>query len=105
MAINLSNKEFIDINNKENAIILDVRTLEEVNQGIIPNAIHIDIMSSDFLNKVNKLDKERSFLVYCRGGNRSATACSLMERNGFKTVYNLANGIMGWDGDIVEFNS
>jgi rhodanese-related sulfurtransferase len=31
-------------------------------------------------------------------------ACSVMERNGFKTVYNLANGIMYWDGEVVEFN-
>lgn len=104
MAKNISNKEFIDISNKENAIILDVRTLEEVNQGIIPNAIHIDIISSDFLNKVNELDKEKTFLVYCRSGNRSSMACSLMERHGFKTVYNLGNGIMGWNGEIIEFN-
>jgi len=104
MAKNISNKEFKDIHQNDNALILDVRSHGECCQGIIPEAINIDIMSPDFMTKVNELSKDKTILVYCRSGNRSSMACSVMERNGFKTVYNLANGIMYWDGDVVEFN-
>lgn len=91
------------LDNDENAVILDVRTLDEVEEGYIPGAIHIDIyMGQKFLNELEKLDKSKNFYVYCRTGNRSGQACTLMENMGFKNAYNLMGGITEWEGDIID---
>lgn len=91
------------LDNDENAVILDVRTLDEVEEGYIPGAIHIDIyMGQKFLNEIEKLDKSKNFYVYCRTGNRSGQACTLMENMGIKNAYNLMGGITEWEGDIIE---
>ena len=71
----------------DNAIILDVRTDEEVAEGKIPNAIHIDIYKGQgFIYAVEELDKSKNFYVYCRSGGRSAQACAIMNQLGFDTT-------------------
>jgi rhodanese-related sulfurtransferase len=90
-----------DLENDNNAVILDVRTLSEVEHGIIPNAIHIDIyMGQGFVQELNKLDKTKNYYVYCRTGNRSRQACSIMDQMGFENAYNLIGGIIDWNGEI-----
>ena len=85
-----------------NSVVLDVRTLNEVEEGIIPEAIHIDIYSGQaFIDALEELDKTKSYYVYCRSGNRSGQACSIMEQLGFENAYNLEGGILEWSGDIV----
>jgi rhodanese-related sulfurtransferase len=87
----------------ENAIILDVRTENECDQGIIPNSINIDIYEGPgFIAKVEALDRSKKYYVYCRSGARSAKACEVMKDLGFEYTYNLEGGILGWDGDIVS---
>ncbi|MUU79699.1 rhodanese-like domain-containing protein [Winogradskyella endarachnes] len=86
-----------------NAVVLDVRTQEEVDEGIIPNAIHIDIHKGQgFIYELEKLDKTKNYYVYCRSGARSGQACGIMNQLDFKNTYNLVGGIMGWQGDIVN---
>ncbi|MEI0580335.1 rhodanese-like domain-containing protein [Brachyspira pilosicoli] len=79
------------INSSTNLIILDVRTREEYLTGNIPNSINIDVLSQDFKSKIDMLDKNKEYLVYCRSGNRSAIASSIMSTNGFLNIYNLQN--------------
>lgn len=82
----------------DNAFILDVRTDEETENGIIDHAHIIDIYKGpDFITEVQKLDKEKNYYVYCRSGGRSAQACALMEQLGFKTTYNLLGGYTAWE--------
>ena len=88
--INLKNA-IKTINNSTNLIMLDVRTAEEYSSGNIPNSINIDVLSPDFKSKIELLDKNKEYLVYCRSGNRSAIASSIMATNGFIKVYNLNN--------------
>ena len=84
------------------AVILDVRTVAEINEGIIPNAIHLDIyMGRQFIDELEKLDKSKSYYVYCRSGNRSGQACSIMEQMGFENAYNLSGGMLEWQGKVV----
>jgi rhodanese-related sulfurtransferase len=78
------------------AVILDVRTPAEFKQGAIKGAINIDIMGSSFNEKIAQLDKDKTYLVYCRSGNRSGSACSSMGKDGFKNIYNLSGGMMQW---------
>ncbi len=85
----------------ENAVILDVRTEDECNEGIIPNAITIDIYKGQgFIYKIQELDKSKNYYVYCKAGGRSAQACNIMNQMGFETTYNLLGGMMEWNGPV-----
>ncbi|MEI0822693.1 rhodanese-like domain-containing protein [Brachyspira pilosicoli] len=79
------------VNSSTNMVILDVRTREEYLSGNIPNAINIDVLSQDFKSKIDMLDKNKEYLIYCRSGNRSSIASSIMSTNGFINIYNLEN--------------
>lgn len=88
--------------NDPNAVILDVRTDEEVAEGIIPNAIQIDIYKGQgFIYKLEELDKTKNYYVYCRSGARSGQACAIMNQLGFKNAYNLSGGVLEWNEDLV----
>ena len=83
----------------ENAVILDVRTEDEVANGIIPNAINIDIYKGQgFIYRVEELDKSKNYYVYCAAGVRSANACNAMEQLGFENTFNLLGGFSNWEG-------
>lgn len=87
----------------ENAVILDVRTEDEFNEGFIANAINIDIhRGQDFVKEIESLDKNKNYYVYCRSGMRSAKACEMMNQLGFENAYNLIGGITEWDGEVIE---
>ncbi len=84
----------------ENAVILDVRTQEEVEEGMIPNAQNLDIHKGQgFIDDLEKLDKEKNYYVYCRSGGRSAQACAVMNQIGFENTYNLEGGFSEWAGE------
>ena len=91
------------IEDKE-AVLLDVRTPMEHQMVKIPNSILIDINSPLFSEEINKLDKNKSYYVYCRSGSRSFHAGNYMLKIGFSKVYNLEPGIIGWHGKK-EFNT
>ncbi len=83
------------------AVILDVRTQEEVDDGYIPGALHLDIYrGQDFLDELEKLDKGKNYFVYCRTGNRSGQACGIMKGLGFQQTHNLLGGFREWEGDV-----
>jgi len=87
----------------DNAVVMDVRTEAEVADGIIVNAIHIDIYKGqEFISEIEGLDKSKSYYVYCRSGNRSGQACKIMEQLGFENAYNLEGGMLQWTGDIID---
>ena len=98
--VNVSPDEFMDLQ-KSGAVTVDVRTQEEVNDGYIDGAtVFIDVYAPDFSERMNGLDKTKTYLVYCRSGRRSLTAAQFMVDNGFTQVYNLTPGILGWTGQI-----
>jgi len=104
MAEDITQDQWEDLIAKDdNAVILDVRTEEEVEDGFIPNMLNIDIKKGQgFLDEIEKLDKSKNYYVYCRSGGRSAQACTLMNQMGFETTYNLLGGFMNWDGEVAE---
>jgi len=88
---------------QQQAVVLDVRTQEEFESGYIPKAINIDIqMGPSFIDKINTLEKNKSYYVYCRSGARSAQAVQLMRDLGFNQTYNLLGGILDWEGEVVK---
>ncbi len=85
----------------ENAVILDVRTPEEFETSRIPNSKNIDFYNpQNFMQEIEKLDRDNCYYVYCRTGVRSANSCQLMNELGFDKVYNLLGGIVEWKGEI-----
>jgi len=91
----------LQLQNDTNSVILDVRTSTEVEQGFISNALHIDIyQGQEFIDQVMKLDKNKSYYVYCKSGGRSSQACAFMNQVGFKKAYNLIGGFTQWQGEI-----
>jgi rhodanese-related sulfurtransferase len=87
----------IDNVDNENFVILDVRTEEEFNDGHIENAINIDFYSETFTQELDKLDKAKKYLIYCRSAKRSGQAMPIMEDLGFQEVYNMLGGIVEWE--------
>lgn len=87
----------------DNALILDVRTEDEWNEGYIPGAINIDIYKGQgFIYEVDALDKTKNVYVYCKAGGRSAQACALMGQMGFAVTYNLVGGFSQWEGETAH---
>ena len=89
---NINIEKALELMNKStNIVLLDVRTEEEYMSGSVPNSINIDVLNTDFKSKIDILDKNKDYIIYCRSGNRSTIASSIMSTNGFLNVYNLAN--------------
>ncbi len=77
-------------------IILDIRTPKEFVQGHILGAQLLDFFAPDFREKLAKLDKKASYIVYCRTGHRSTQALALMQELDFQNVIHMHDGIVGW---------
>ncbi|MGL2967383.1 rhodanese-like domain-containing protein [Flavobacterium sp. XGLA_31] len=100
--MDLSQQDWADqLKADTNAVVLDVRTEDECSEGMIPNAINIDIYKGQgFIYAVEELDKAKNYYVYCRAGSRSAQACHIMNQLGFDHTYNLEGGFMQWKGEV-----
>ena len=81
---------------KADFVILDVRTPDEFAEGHINGAVNLDVQSRDFEKELRKLDREKSYLVYCRTGNRSRRATIAMEALGFRSIFHMTEGIVMW---------
>lgn len=77
-------------------VVLDIRTPEEFDEGHLEGAVMVDFYATDFGDQLDALDKDVPYLMYCRSGNRSAQAASMMEDLGFEVVYELDGGIVTW---------
>jgi rhodanese-related sulfurtransferase len=73
---------------------LDVRTQGEYDDGHIEGAILIPV--SELEGRLDELSRDKETLVYCRTGNRSSNAVTILEKNGFTKIYHMYNGINGW---------
>ena len=89
------------MNENSNYIILDVRTIEEYNEGHIPNAICIpnETIGEAVVNKLP--NKEQLILIYCRSGNRSKQAAQKLSKLGYTNLIEFG-GIIDWKGEIVK---
>ena len=95
-AVDLGVSEFATKVAEAGVITLDVRTLGEYMGGFIQGAQNIDFQSGNFENEIASLDKNATYAVYCRSGNRSGQAIKVMHDAGFHNVYNLNGGVIDW---------
>lgn len=100
---NITPKEaYISIqDNKDNPnfLILDVRTPGEFLGEYIENAVNLDYYSDTFRNDLDKLDKNKTYLIYCKAGGRSEDALNIMKELDFREAYNLLGGIIKWKSE------
>lgn len=94
---NLSVSEFSEkLESTSGEVLIDLRTPDEIKKGKIPGAVDLDYFDKNFEAKVAKLDRNKTYFVYCQGGGRSGETLELMEKLGFKEVYNLQEGFTQW---------
>ena len=86
-----------------NIAILDVRTAKEFADGHVAGAVNIDVNQADFAQKIDELDRSKTYIVYCRSGRRSSKAVGIMATKGFKNLYNVSDGFVGWSKNGLPF--
>lgn len=90
-------EQFRVLRDRQNTVVLDVRSpKEKYEEGSIPGHELIDFNNPNFSYQLDELDRSKTYLVYCRSGNRSQQACSLMQRKGFHNVISLEGGMDRW---------
>jgi rhodanese-related sulfurtransferase len=95
-ATSLSATEAVNLINRNNALVLDVRELTEFETGHIVNAKHIPLAAlAERMNELKKY-KDKPILVNCQRGMRSAKACDILRKEEFTQVHNLQGGIEAW---------
>jgi rhodanese-related sulfurtransferase len=94
----LSPMDATQLINREDAVVLDVRSDGEFNQGHIVNAVNIPQKSLD--EQLSKLEKyrDRPIITACRNGQTAVGVGNRLRKNGFEQVYNLAGGLLAWEG-------
>ncbi|WP_373538359.1 rhodanese-like domain-containing protein [Chamaesiphon sp.] len=82
--------------NKRSLVILDVRTPQEYANGHLDRAVNVDFYRPEFRQAIDRLERQKTYLIYCHSGVRSSRSIHLMRAMGFKQVYNLEGGIRRW---------
>ena len=105
-ATNQGASEFAQTVTDSSVVVLDVRTPGEYMSGHLQNAINIDVEGMQFNSEVAKLDKSKTYAVYCRSGRRSVIATDEMQKLGFTKLFNLEGGTGAWtaSGQILVTN-
>lgn len=88
--MNISATEFQQQKEQQPGIVIDVRTQEEYDEGHLAETNqHHDFLNGNFEAQLNSFNKDETYYLYCRSGNRSGQAAKLMIENGFENVYNI----------------
>ncbi|TDT16140.1 rhodanese-related sulfurtransferase [Ilumatobacter fluminis] len=77
--------------------VIDVRTPEEYAEGHIEGATLFDFYEPTFADQLAELDRNGTYLLYCRSGNRSGQAASIMSELGFDQVYDAQGGVIAYE--------
>lgn len=93
----ISIAEFEKMSSKKKNMVIDVRTPEEVAEGHLPSALNINFLGENFSQEIQALNKNKTYLLYCRSGSRTRKAADQMQKAGFKKVYMLEGGITAWN--------
>jgi rhodanese-related sulfurtransferase len=96
--------ENVDVNkaaelleSNKDIVVLDVRTPEEFSSERIAGAINVDFRAANFAEKLADLDKNKTYLVHCAAGGRSAKSRDIMQKAGFTSIYHMDGGMGAWE--------
>lgn len=103
---NVDAVEFKKLIDEKKYVLIDLRTNDEIkSKGMIKGATQIDFLDKNAEATIEKLDKNKSYLIYCAGGGRSADCAELMQKQGFKEVVNLEKGFSDWKNKGFEIET
>lgn len=78
-------------------VLIDIRRPEEYAAGHLAAVnMQLDYYAPDFKDQLAKLDKNATYLIYCRSGHRSGLALAIMQELGFTDIHDIAGGINAW---------
>ena len=98
--------ELISTNRKDDdVVIIDVSTPLEYKAFHLKGAINVNLISRFFKSRLDVMNKDRTYVVYCKLGGRSKIAQKLMKQLGFRTVYNIVGGTLLWKEEGLPFAS
>ncbi|WP_088069330.1 rhodanese-like domain-containing protein [Gottfriedia luciferensis] len=86
-----------ELNNGKGLNIIDVREVDEVAAGKIPEAVHIPLGLIEY--RLHELDKSKEYIMVCRSGARSGRATEFLQSHGFN-VKNMVGGMLSWEGNV-----
>ncbi len=92
----ISNQELVELLKDSTVQLVDVRTPREIANGVIAGTSKVNFHDPAFVSMVSKLDKEKSIVLYCASGGRSASAGSKLKKLGFLKIYDLTGGFSDW---------
>jgi rhodanese-related sulfurtransferase len=95
----INNQQLTQLMEDKEIQLVDVRTPEEVSQGIIEGAQNIDFRNADFKSNISELDKKKPIVVYCGAGIRSSKSATLLQELGFEEIYDLTGGFNQWEAE------
>ena len=101
----ISYADYLNIDNSNDFIVIDVRTPEEHKIKRIKNSININFYDEKFIDFFKIYEKDENILIYCRSGRRSLEAVKNLSKKGFKNIYDLKGGILALDKSLVDFDS
>lgn len=97
---NMTTEEALSLWQAGEAVIIDVRTPQEYQQGHIPD---VPLIPLDQLEtRLSEVPSDRRVLLICRSGRRSAQGTNLLRSKGFEQVYNIDGGMLAWHGPVVK---
>jgi rhodanese-related sulfurtransferase len=104
--VNVAKASEMALENQANPdfVVLDVRTAQEFGQQRLRGAVNIDFYAKDFKEQVGALERSKTYLVYCRSGQRSRQAAQVMADLGFTKAYSMKGGISEWMGKKLPFD-
>jgi rhodanese-related sulfurtransferase len=79
---------------KQVVVFIDVRTVEEYNQGHVPGALLLPL--AELENRLDEVTTDTKVLIICRSGNRSGKANIILQKNGFTNTYSVRGGMLAW---------
>jgi rhodanese-related sulfurtransferase len=101
--VELSPEEFKSkLSSTPDAVLIDVRKPEEVEEGMIQGAMNIDYSNSGFTESIDSLDDTKTYFLYCKTAKRSTGAAEKMKQLGFQKIFVLQGGINNWQNDGQE---
>ncbi|MFT4737424.1 MAG: rhodanese-related sulfurtransferase [Cyclobacteriaceae bacterium] len=100
----ITNQDFISLQETDDSVqLVDVRTVQEYDNGHLEGAILIDFLQKDFRERVSILDKSMPIVVYCAVGGRSNQSTKILLEEGFTDIYDLKGGFKGWSSEGLPF--
>lgn len=102
----IATKDAIQLINKEDAVVIDVRSEDDFAAGHIINAHHAPVgVIEARIHDITSDKKDQPVLIYCDDGRLSAKAGQILHLQGWSRVYKLKGGLMSWTGDNYPLES